>query len=483
MSRVSLWILCLHLAFTIPVVGHALLHKRDPRSALGWILMVVGYPFLGAFLYAIFAVNRVRPQLERHGRISAFAARPAQLEDIDRERRRIGDLCEDDGITRLLSIGQSVSPHALRAGNSVELLINGDEAYPEMLRAIEEATDRVWLAVYIFERNELGMRFVDALERAHKRGVDVRVLLDGMGDIISRSFMHRILRRRRIRVLSFLPPRLIPPQWNINLRNHRKILSVDSRLAFAGGLNIGGRHMVARPETKKPVADTQCRFLGPIAEDLERLFLEDWCFAARRPESYVAVGDGDPGEDATGFDALCRMIPDGPGQDMNRLRMVYAGVVAAAERSVDIISPYFLPPEDIRSAMISAALRGVSVTVILPEVTNLVYVHAAMRRMIGELIDNGVRVVLQPAPFAHTKLLVVDGHYIQVGSANVDPRSLRLNFEVAVEVVDPTLSTAVIAYIDDIKTRSREYTRAEIDSRSFVGRLIDGFFWLFSPYL
>ena len=163
--------------------------------------------------------------------------------------------------------------------------------------------------------------------------------------------------------------------------------------------------------------------------------------------------------------------------------MLLGAMIGAAERSVHIVTPYFLPPPEMRAALTSAALRGVDVVVIVPEMTNLRYIDAATRRMVGPLIESGVTILRQPAPFSHSKLMMVDGEYALVGSANIDPRSLRLNFEVAIEVVDRNLSATLELYLGEIVAKSREYSLREIEQRSVFRRLLDGILWLFSPYL
>ncbi len=278
-------------------------------------------------------------------------------------------------------------------------------------------------------------------------------------------------------VARFLPPRLIPPSALINLRNHRKILTVDGRLAFTGGMNIGDRHLAERESNPRRVVDAQFRLAGPVAQEIETVFLEDWGFTTgaydqRWPQPVPEAGH-----------AICRTVPDGPNEDMDRLATILIGAVSAARHRVWVMTPYFLPPRELLAALQGAALRGVDVLVILPQKNNLPYVHRAARNMLWEVLQWGVEVRYQPGPFVHTKLLVIDDYYAQVGSSNLDPRSLRLNFELIAEVYDSDFVAQVAAHIEQVRARSRRVTLEEVDERPLPARLGDALCWLFSPYL
>lgn len=487
MNNGGTWILIIHAMMVVPALGHAVLSKRHSRSALGWIAFLVGYPIVGPITYFFFGVNRVRTRSEQ------LRDELAGKSDFHRAGEQVtsehADTYEEftglsDDAKRLLRIGASVTTSPVRKGNHVRMLVNGEEAYPAMLEAIKEAEHRIWMTTYIFETNHTGTRFIDALGAARERGVDVRVIIDGVGEWYSRPRASKKLKKYDIPVARYLRPRLFPPQFFINLRNHRKLLMVDSNIGFTGGMNIGGRHMVSPPETDSPVQDMHFAFSGKLVEDMERLFLHDWSYTTHSKESYKPS----PGRQYRALDegvdnAFCRLIPDGPDHDLNKLETVYHSVVAAADHRVTIVTPYFLPTEQMQGALIAAAIRGVDVTVLLPQETNLPYVQAATYRMIRWLLSNQVKVKLQKPPFSHTKLLIVDDNYMQCGSANVDPRSLRLNFELAVEVVQPELIANVDAYLDKKIADASDLTLEDLDNRSLIKRIGDGICWLVSPYL
>ncbi len=450
--------------------GHALLTKREPQVAAAWIAVSLMFPVAGPVLYYIFGINRVRTRARKlfaeehihNGTGPHPSESPAEIAPEYAEQVRISN---------------AVTGRPLEAGNHVTPLVDGDEAFPAMVHAIESAEDTVYLATYIFESNRSGRQFIDALAAARCRGLDVRVLIDGVGEFYSWPLAGRLLRAAGVPTARFLPPHLIPPQLSINLRNHRKILVVDGQIAFTGGMNLGDRHLRSRHPEGEGVADMHFRFDGPVAGQIEAVFLEDWAFTTG--DHSGPAPRAKPHE--TG--AMCRTITDGPNEDLDCLAMVLVGAISAARREIQIVTPYFLPSRPLISALQSAALRGVQVDILLPEKNNLPFVHWASRHMLGELLRWGVRVHYQPPPFVHTKLFVVDERYVQVGSANLDPRSLRLNFELAVEVYDRELAGDLARQCRKRITLSRPVTPREMRDRPGWQRVRDALFWLASPYL
>ena len=465
------------ILIAMAAAGHALLYKREPRAALGWIAVCLLYPLVGPILYFLFGINRVRTRakkLHRHWRFPIYIGyeRPenedvpaASSLDVPREVKAIARI--SDAITRRSLVG----------GNTIELLHNGEQVYPAMLDAIKSSKHSLFLSTYIFETNATGRLFIDALERAAERGVDVRVILDGIGEWYSIPRAGTLLKRRGVRVARFLPPRLLPPTLHINLRNHRKILVADGRIGFIGGMNIGDRHLAKRPENPSRVVDAHFRLTGAIVTQVEQIFLEDWGFCTGEriaPPKTRAISSGN---------MICRTIVDGPNEDLDRLSTILMGAVSAARSHISIMTPYFLPSRELIAALQAAALRGAEITIILPSKNNLPFVHWAMRNMLWELLVWGVRVFYQPPPFVHTKLFVVDNHYAQVGSANMDPRSLRLNFELAVEVFDRKFAEILAEHIRKCRGQSTEVSLKDCDSRRLPVKVRDALAWLFSPYL
>lgn len=467
-----LWgLLILSLAtLTLVSAGHALINKRDPRSALGWILTCVAIPLFGPLFYWGMGVNRIyrrakrwheeagRLHLAPAGPVMASAPLPSELSYL----RELRNLSEHVVSTRLLP------------GNNLVPLENGEEAYPAMLAAIDRATSSIHLCTYIFDGDQTGKRFVMALSRAADRGVEVRVIVDSLGEKYSRPTAGELLRGSGVQYRSFLPLR---PGGYLNLRNHRKIMVVDGTVAFTGGMNIGSRHLVAgRPPVVK---DLHFQVAGPVVADLQHTFLEDWHFATGEqltgPHFFPELA-------GTGT-ALVRAVADGPDKEFRKLNWIILGALSCARRQVAIVTPYFIPDRPLISALITAALRGVKITLVLPELNNLPFVNWASRSYLWELLQQGVRIYAQPPPFVHTKFMVVDRSWSLIGSANLDPRSLRLNFEFNLEVYDLNFARLLEERCRQTLALSREITLAEMDGRSLPVKLRDAAAKLFSPYL
>ena len=453
---------------------HALLYKRDPRASFGWIAVCVLAPVAGPVLYLFFGLNRARGRAQRLG----LAALRIGYErgHLLTQTRPLPDSI-DAGYRNLARIGQGLSRHDLCDGNHVEALLNGEAAYPVMLEEIRSARKLILLTTYILDNDQTGRQFVQALSEAAERGVDVRILLDGFGDWYSWPRSSRRLTRAGLKVARFLPPRLLPPSLSVNMRNHHKILVVDDRVGFTGGMNIGDRHCLELRDNKRPTADLHFRIEGPVVAQMHSEFFRMWAFATGDEFSTPA------GQASATGPLACRTLTDGPNEDLDRLTMLLTAAMAEARHSVRIMTPYFLPPRELVGAIQAAAVRGVEVTVVLPARSNLPYVHWATRNMLWEILHRGVRVVYQAPPFNHAKLFIIDDCYSLIGSANWDPRSLRLNFELQMEVYGHDFAAPMIDYFDQAMQSGREVSLDEVDGRRLLVRFRDSVCWLFSPYL
>jgi len=453
---------------------HALLHKRDSRAATLWLGVIWLMPVLGPLLYLALGVNRIRRRALTLGVHSTTQSRiPRNLGDREHEGA--------EHLKHLARVVSRVVTRSLTAGNLVQPLVNGDEAFPVMLESIRLAHKSISLCTYIFDNDASGKQFADALGQAVKRGVAVRVLIDAAGTRYSWPAITHRLKALGIPYARFLPASLFTP-WRLamlNLRNHRKIMVVDGHTAFTGGMNIRrGNVLAARPPS--PVQDLHFRVEGPVVTQLQDAFVNDWAFTT-----------GEVLDDEVWFSnpplhhrgVVARVITDGPDADFEKLRWTLLAALAEAQTSVRIITPYFLPDPALVAALNLAALRGVRVDIILPGQSNLPYVHWASRAMWWQVLENGCRIWLTPPPFDHSKLMVVDGHWVLLGSANWDARSLRLNFELNVEGYGRELAHALEGVIAKKLQSAHEVTQAEVDGRTIPGKLRDAAARLFSPFL
>ena len=347
-----------------------------------------------------------------------------------------------------------------------------------MLGEIEAADTSIALCTYIFDNDPVGRVFAEALGRAVRRGVSVRVLIDGVGVRYSWPPIVRVLRRHAVPCARFNPTSVLWRAPFVNLRNHRKVLVVDGRVGFTGGMNIREGHVLA-DGPRHPVQDLQFLIDGPVVGQLMEVFAEDWAYTTREvlegPTWFPAL---DPAGSSP-----ARGITDGPDEDFEKLRWTVQGAIAAARDSIHILTPYFLPDPSLITALNIAAMRGVAVDIVVPSRNNHPVVQWASQAQLWQVVSRGCRVFASPPPFDHGKLLVVDGAWSLIGSANWDARSLRLNFELNVEVYDREFAARLEHVFVEKRDRSRVITVEELDGRPLPVRLRDGVAKLFSPYL
>jgi cardiolipin synthase A/B len=467
-----------HIVASALATAHAVLHKRDTRATIGWVGLIWFSPFIGVALYVMFGVNRIkrRAVLLRSGQLrseppaSAHVCSPELLEKmLGRAERHMATLVELVG---------RLTDRPLLCGNQIEPLDGGDVAYPAMLAAIDGARRSVALMTYIFDNDRVGKMFVEALHRAVERGIEVRVLIDDVGSRYTFPSIVNALAKAGVRVERFLRT-FVPGYFSYaNLRNHRKILVVDGRIGFTGGMNIReGEYL--KLGSKHQVQDLHFRLSGPIVLQLQEVFTEDWAFATKE------ILEGDlwypPLEPA--HEMLARGIRCGPDEDLGEIQLALTGALSCAHSRVAIVTPYFLPDDALISALNVAAMRGVEVDIILPEKNNLITVQWACTATLWQVLERGCRVWLSPPPFDHTKLMLVDGLWSLIGSGNWDPRSLRLNFEFNVECYDRDFADALGRIVERKLAAARQITLADVDGRSLPIRLRDGVARLLSPYL
>ena len=446
---------------------HVIMRKRDSRSAIGWMGLIWLSPILGVLVYSVFGVNRIRTR--------AQAMRPRG--DNLPMRETLGENVGIDS-AGLLRLGDAITRTPAVGGCSVRPLMNGEQAYPAMLAAIESARYSVSLATYIFDYDEVGLRFAAALEAAVQRGVQVRVLIDDIGSRYSPKRMHRVLRRRGIPVAQFLPVFSFRSFFFINLRLHRKILVVDGMKAFTGGMNIRAVHEVSRG-LPGSVQDTHFEVVGPVVRDIQQVFVNDWEFTTRER---LSGGSWFPPQSEQGA-VLARCVDDGPDLHFENARWILLGAIHSARHAIRIMTPYFLPDARLITALNVAALRGVKVQVVLPEQNNLPWVGWASTGNLWQVLERGCEIYQSPPPFDHSKLMSIDERWTFFGSLNWDERSLRLNFEINVEAYDTDLAKRTNAHIDAKIAGSRRYTLEDLNARSAGAKLRDGFVRLFDSYL
>jgi cardiolipin synthase len=477
----TLWVLVAapgHFIAASAVTVDAVLRKRHVSAVIGWIGLAWLAPGVGALLYLLFGINRVQRSAVALGLREAWNREPLQSGQVRPTALVRAWLGHDPSLCGLERVGAHLTGNPLLAGNFIEPLEDGDAAYPAMLAAIDQATRSVTLASYIFDNDAAGQAFLQSLRQAHERGVAVRVLIDGLGLRYSRPNMLGALRRAGVPAVAFLPTHNPFRSRYANLRNHRKIMVIDGRLGFTGGMNIRHGHWRAQ-QPSQPVRCLHFAVRGPVVANLQRTFAVDWAYASGEAlhgeQWFAAAVECGP--------VLARGIPDGPDADIDNMLQVILGALAVARARVRIVTPYFLPDETLLAALKITALRGVAVDVVMPERSNLRVMDWATRPQLLELLDSGCRVHLSPAPFDHTKLFLMDERWSLIGSANWDARSLRLNFEYNLECYDEGLAHQLDRLAAARIVGARRLHAVELRSLPLAARLRNGLARLMSPYL
>lgn len=474
-ALVSLAILAILIGFSI----HAILSRREAGTAVAWVGLIWLSPLVGAVLYFFLGINRVRrraKELRPRDREVVYEERKG----VELKRSKLREMLGPDRehLVQISNVSYAMTRIPLMSGNTVEVLHDGQEAFPAMIEAIDAAQTSVTLQSYIFDDDRAGRRFVEALVDAQKRGVVIRVLIDDVGARYSFPAITRRMQREGIRVARFMPAFFHWKMPYFNLRNHRKQLIVDGEIGFTGGLNVREqywRDIVGEDKGH----DLHFKLTGPIVEEMQEIFMYDWHFTTREK---LTGQRWFPEIERTG-NTIARSVPDGPDSDIDIIHAVILGALAAARKRIVIVTPYFIPDQRLQSALITTALRGVDVLIVLPKKVNLTLVQWASTSYWSELLVGKCRIVLTPPPFDHTKLMIVDDAWAFFGSANMDPRSLRLNFEANVECYDPELVSRLAKLIDAKLAIGHEVGVSEIHNRHLFYHVRDGLARLFSPYL
>ena len=459
-------------------VSHAALTKEDVRAAAGWVGVILLSPLLGAIVYSIAGINRIRH--------TALASRRSARHALWREfygaavpREAIAE-CFSTQFLPMKTLGDTVTRFPLTAGNGIEMLVTGDDAYRRISEAIGNARNSIILETYIFDRDRLGTRIADLLIAAHARGVAVRVLIDSVGARYSVPSVVHYLRAGGVNARTFNGKVITGLRLPYaNLRTHRKIIVIDDEVAFTGGMNIR-EGFASEFHGDECSLDTHFRVTGPVVGDLFAVAAEDWHFAsgeklAAASDPHAAVDPTDP--------IFTRVVSSGPDGSIETNHKMLTGAFSVAQKTIRIMSPYFLPDRELISAMVTAARRGVAIDILVPSQNNLKLVDYAMTAQFDQVLKGGCRVWRVGGAFDHSKLLTIDGQWSYVGSSNLDPRSLRLNFEVDLEILDSGFASLVEDRLDRAMGSATEVTLHDLRSRPFLLRLMEKILWLGSPYL
>ncbi len=449
-----------------------LLERRSPVATIAWVMTLATLPLFGIAVYYFFGPRRLRRR--RLKRAAGAKLLAHAIESMDDE----SDHPESRAQLARLGVAAGEAP-PLRA-TSVDVYVDGQSCFQAISDAIDRAKHHVHLEYYIFDADESGKRLRDQLVRRAKEGIQIRLLVDSVGSYSLSGKFLRSLTSAGVEYAEFNPVALLRVRpRRTNFRTHRKIVVVDGVVGFTGGMNIADCHT---PEFSGEHAwrDTHVRFEGAAVRALQRVFLEDWYFATEQtpPQGPLyLVPLSREGEH------LVQVVASGPDQDVFAIHKLYFGAITMARERVWLETPYFVPDEPLMSALVSAALRGLDVRLLVPAKGDSRLVDFASRSYFPELLRAGVKIFEYLPVILHAKTAVIDDDLAIIGTANLDNRSFRLNFEVVAAVYGPeTAKTLADAFEKDL-TQARPVSNRELRKEPLLRRLGESTARLLSPML
>ena len=448
---------------------HVLMDNRQPAKTMAWVLVIAFVPVIGVIFYLFFGINHRKERIISQSQMDELTKR-SMLSFVEQH-----DFHVPERQKPLVDLFVNQNLALPFKDNQIDIMTDGYAFFPELLRDIAEASHHIHINMYIFEDDALGRLVADALMGKARQGVKVRVIYDDVGcwRVNSRFFEH--LREAGVEVVPFLPVRFPSFTSKVNYRNHRKIIVIDGRIGYIGGMNFARRYV------SQKWRDTMFRLQGGVVYALQRAFLVDWYFV-----DHTLITDRIyyPTSQISSKSGVAQIVTSGPLARYPEIMQGYVRIILAARRYIFIETPYFLPNEPILFALKTAALAGVDVRVMCPMSSDAHFIDWASRSYLREIYEAGARVYLYEPGFLHSKLLISDDSLVSCGSVNVDFRSLENNFEANVFVYDEgTALRLKKVYLDD---QSHAILLGDVPNRlqpKFYARLWESFTRLVSPLL
>ncbi|WP_234859363.1 cardiolipin synthase [Aquimarina aquimarini] len=474
---ISQILIALYIATGVLIVIRLLLNGMHPTKTLAWLLAFFTIPIGGFFLYLMLGRNRRKNKLFKlkhtHKVTSYITNVSEQYPLITKQEYK-----EHHKIISLITQNSHFTPCQ---GNKLKILKNGDATFQAIFDAIEEAKHFIHLEYYIFEEGELTAGLFDLFQKKIRNGVKIRILYDGIGSISLSKRYIRELERIGVEIYKFLPIKFGKFLSSINYRNHRKIIVIDGKIAFTGGINVSDKYVKGDPHLGI-WHDMHLQLTGPIVNSLQAVFAMDWYFVSDKDEIlesiYFSKENIIEKENAT-----VQIVHSGPDSDFSATQQMYFSIINEAKDYVYITNPYIIPGESILDALKVAALSGVDVCLLLSEKSDNTIVKWCIRSYFERLLQAGVKIYLFPEGFLHSKTIVSDNTISSIGTTNLDIRSFEQNYEINAVIYDDNFALALRDdFLKDIrKSKQLEYTT--FLQRPWSEKLKEGFAKIFSPVL
>jgi cardiolipin synthase A/B len=449
----------------------ALMSMRTPQGAIAWIVSLNTIPYITVPAYWIFGRSKFQ------GYVFARKGQDSEIRDsLGRVQQKIDPHVSAHGqeYGRVRAV-ELLAQMPFSAGNQADLLIDGDATFQSIFEGIDNARDYLLVQFYIVRDDELGRSLKDKLIAKRKDGLEVYFLYDEIGSHeLPRAYINE-LSDAGVSIRSFHSNRGRWNRFQLNFRNHRKVVVADGEIGWLGGLNVGDEYMGRNPKFGH-WRDTHMRLEGPSVLGLQLAFLEDWHWSSGQ----VLDLAWEPQAHTEGSQHVL-IVPSGPADSVETASLMFQHAIHSADERIWIASPYFVPDEGVTAALQLAVLRGVDVRVLIPKKPDSLLVHFSMFAFLGRMIDSGVKIYRYGPGFLHEKVFLVDQYVAGVGTANLDNRSFRLNFEITAVVIDDNFASQIEKMFQTDFTSAELVTHQQLEARSFLSKLASRAAYLLAP--
>lgn len=466
------------LSISAVLIGFIIfIENRNPAETLNWLLVFALFPVLGFFFYLLFGRNyKKKKQFKEKQALDEVAFNKVEGQRIisDHELNQMGDHQK-----MLFRLAQHLGNSPISFNTETKVLTNGRETFPAILEELEKAEHHIHLEYYIVRDDEIGNQIKDLLIKKAKEGVEIRFLYDAVGSWKLSESYKSDLRKAGVQFEAFSPVKLPFIGNRINFRNHRKIIVIDGRIGFVGGLNIGDEYL-GKVSYFGDWRDTHLYVRGEAVRSLQTIFLQDWKYET---DEHLLKSEYLSPEILEGNYGGVQMITSGPDNQWETIKKLYFSMIISAKKSIWIASPYIIPDDDILTAMKVASLSGVDVRLLVPRKPDKRIVFHASRSYFPELMEAGIRIFEYEEGFMHSKVVVIDHELASIGTSNMDMRSFHLNFEVNAFLFRTESTNKLVADFKEDFLKSRELDLERFKNRSIFLRVMESLFRLLSPLL
>ncbi len=466
------------LITAIPVAVMIIMEKRSPFKTIAWVLVLILLPVIGLAFYMFFGQEHRKQKIfSRRGIKSLRAIRrlsTKQLREIEHTNLYLSpEVREKKNIIRLLL---NNSDSLLTTGNHCKILNNGTETFKAIFEAIKNAKRFIHLEYYIIDDDTIGNQLKDLLIKKRMEGIEVRIIIDDVGSWDLKEKFLRPLRRSGIEVYPFMKVRFPRLTSRVNFRNHRKILIVDGKIGFTGGINVADRYIQGKPKIG-PWRDTHLQITGDAVATMQVVFAADWHFVTRKNlslEKYFMPLTEEIG-------TPIQITASGPDSDWESIGQAFFAAIMNAKEYVYLTSPYLMPPQNLVAALKTAALSGIDVRIIIPEKSDAVTPKWCSFSYVEQFLEAGIKIYFYQKGFIHSKTLMIDDIFSTIGTTNLDFRSLETNFEINAFIYEKKFTRLMVKHFTNDLRNSREIKLHEWEKRPWHFKLRESLAHIISP--